>query len=78
MMDIVQLQLLSGKCVHFLCTECKEKTGCDFYECGIVFHNSVQCRAGPAGLSVVAFFSGRIQNGLQKRAIQMFFFNSIF
>lgn len=72
MMDIIKLQLFSGKCVCFLCVECTEKTGCDFCKCEIGSVRgcySVQCRVGPAGLSVVAFFSGRIQNGLQKRTI---------
>lgn len=31
----------------------------------------VQCKVGPLGLSVAAFFSGRVSNSLQGRAIQM-------
>lgn len=71
-MGVIRLQLMSGKCcVSFLWIKCTRRDR----TCILCMWKSVwvwvQCRRGPAGLSVVAFFSVSVQKSLQSRAIQI-------
>lgn len=63
------------KCfVSFVCIRCTEKRRHAFCVCESMYMRgsySVQCSTGPLGLSLAAFFSGRVLNSLQSRAIQM-------